>query len=117
MSEQMPTESIVTTLNITDKAMMTHLIIFLIQTISAIEHLDDKKKVVDALLIHWEDKFRSTIEVIKKATAQTYAENQKEDEDVWRIIVDASNTHIDDLVKNFKKRIKKTILQSMNIVT
>jgi hypothetical protein len=117
MSDQLPVESIVTTLNVTDKAMMTHLITFLIQTISAIEHLENKKKVIEVLLTNWEDKFKSTINIVKKATAQTYAENQKEDEDVWGIIVDASNTHIDDLIKNFKERMEKAIFKSMNIVT
>lgn len=116
MSDQLPAESIVTALNVTDKGMMTHLITFLIQTISAIEHLDDKKKVVDVLLSNWVQKFGATIDVVKKATAKTYAENQKEDEDIWNIIVDVSNTHIDESVINFKKRIKKAILDSMNIV-
>jgi len=105
-----------TTLKITNDIMKNHMITFLIQYVAAIQNIQDRQQLVLELMNTWEKKFQQSVNIVKKATAQTYAEQNEEDEDVWNIIFDATNMHVDDLVSEFSEKMKEMLLQNLKII-
>jgi len=112
----MTEEAIAPVLNVTERIMYTHLLTFLIQYIASVQHITDKNQLVYSLLNAWQSKFNQSINIIKRATAETYAEAKEEDQDVWNIILDASNMHIPNLTKEFSEVLRTMILKNLKLV-
>ncbi len=103
------------TFNITESVMTNHLITFLIQYIQASQNITNTKELIDMLLLSWQGKFAQAIDVVKYSTAKTYAQNHEESEDVWNIIMDATNSHVEVQSSEFAEKLKKVIYQNLKI--
>ena len=112
----MSEEVIVPRLNITEELMYTHLLTFFIQYLASVQHITDKNQLVHSLLNAWQTKFNQSVNIVKRATAETYAETKEEDQDVWDIILDVSNIHIEDLSKQFSENVRTRILKNLKLV-
>lgn len=102
-------------LNINNSIMKNHMITFLIQYIAATQSITDKRQLVEEIMYAWEKKFAQSMARIKKAAAHTYAERLDDDEDVWNILTDVSNMHIDGLSKDFSEKMKLMLLENLNL--
>jgi hypothetical protein len=112
----MSQEVIAPRLNVTEELMYTHLLTFLIQYLASVQHITDKNQLVYSLLNAWQAKFNQGINIVKRATAETYAEEKEEDQDVWNIILDVSNIHIEGLSKQFSENVRARILKNLKLV-
>ena len=112
MSEQVPAPI----LNVTEEVMIIHLVTFMIQYIASIQHITDKQQLVYEIFHSWEKKFNQSINMVKKATAETLAEDQEEDQDIWNIILDINNTHVEDVTKEFLEKMRTRILKNLKLV-
>jgi len=103
------------TLQISNDMMKNHMITFLLQYIAAVQHITDKRQLVCELFDTWQKKFMQSIETVKQSTSRFYAEKAEEDEDVWRVLLDANNYHIESISKEFSEKIKEMLIKNLNL--
>ena len=54
--------------------------------------------------------------MVKKATAGTYADVREEGEDVWNIILDINNTHVENVTKEFLETVRDKVLKNLKLI-
>jgi hypothetical protein len=102
-------------LNVNENIMKNHMITFLFKYIAAIQHIKDNRIVIHELMDAWEKSFQKSIKRVKKAAAEVYSEKLNEDEDVWDIIVDVNNSHIENMSKEFIEKMKNMLLENIKL--
>lgn len=115
MAEQDNPDPAPAVLNVNNSIMKNHLITFLVQYIAAVQNIKHKRQLVEEIMYTWEKKFEESLSKVKKVAARTYAEKLDDDEDVWDIITDVNNMHIEGLTKDFAQKIKELLLENLKL--
>jgi hypothetical protein len=115
MAEQGHPEPAPAVLNVNDEIMKNHMITFLLQYIAAVQNIKDRRQLIYELMHAWEKKFYQSIDRVKKAASRTYAEKLDEDEDVWDIITDINNMHVEGLTRDFAEKMTNMLLENLKL--
>lgn len=99
-----------------DNTILTnHLLTYMVKYISIIQNTSDKEKLINELIDLWERKVLDSVEIVKKNAVKSYSETSDEGEDIWNILMDASNMHIEDEIIDFGEKLKIMLKENLKL--